>query len=105
MKCCDIGTLSAFCHNYHVYSLEEGVIILTLPLFFFLSYLSFLFKNLIIVDLQCSVNSAVQQSDPFIHIYTCLFLILSSIMFHHKLLDIVPCAIHQDLIACPFQMQ
>ena len=47
MKCCDIGTLSAFCHNYHVYSLEEGVIFLTLPLFFFLSYLSFLFKNLL----------------------------------------------------------
>ena len=49
--------------------------------------------------------SAVQQSNPVlhthkhIHIYT-LFLILSSVMFYHKWLDIVPCAIQQELI-CP----
>ena len=34
-----------------------------------------------------------------------LSLTLSSIMFHHKWLDIVPCAIQQYLIAYLFQMQ
>ena len=38
------------------------------------------------------------------HIYI-LFLILSSIMLHHKWLVIVPSAIQQDLITYPFQMQ
>ena len=31
-----------------------------------------------------------------------LFLILSSIMFYPKRLDIVPCALQQDFIAYPF---
>ena len=48
--------------------------------------------------------SALQQSDPGIHIYT-LFLILSSIMFYHKWMDIGPHALQQDLIAYPLQMQ
>ena len=35
----------------------------------------------------------------FIYIYVyILFLTLFSIMFHHKWLDIVPCAIQQDLM-------
>ena len=34
-----------------------------------------------------------------------LFLTLSSIMFHHNWLDIVSCAIQQDFIAYPLQMQ
>ena len=34
-----------------------------------------------------------------------LFLTLSAIMFHHKWLDIVPCAKEQDLIAYPLQTQ
>ena len=33
-----------------------------------------------------------------------LFLTLSSIMFHHKRLDLMACAIQQDLIAYPLQM-
>ena len=37
--------------------------------------------------------SAIQQSDPVIHKYTFFFLTLSSIMFHRKELDMVPCAI------------
>ena len=52
---------------------------------------------------------AVQQSDPVIHIYMyiytltyVLFLILSSILFYHKRLDIVPCAVQQDLIDCKY---
>ena len=49
--------------------------------------------------------SAVQQSDPVIYIYTYCFLLLSSIMFHHKRLDIVPYAIQLDLIAYPLQMR
>ena len=54
-------------------------------------------------DLQCCANFAVQQSDLLIHIGTLLFLKLSSIMFHPKRLDIVPCAI-QALTAYPFQI-
>ena len=40
-------------------------------------------------------------------VYTQAFFFLdcSSIMFYHKWLDIVPCAIQQDLIAYPLQMQ
>ena len=52
--------------------------------------------------------SAIQQSDPVIYIYIythILFLTLSSIMFHHKWLDIVLCAVQQDLIAYPLRMQ
>ena len=42
----------------------------------------------------------------YIYIYTyILFLALSSIIFHHKWLDIVHCAIQQDLIAYPLHMQ
>ena len=36
--------------------------------------------------------SAVQHSDSVIHIYT-LFILLYSIIFHPKRLDIVPCAV------------
>ena len=45
-----------------------------------------------------------KETQLYIHIYI-IFLTLSSIMFHHKWLDIVPCAIEQDLIAYPLQMQ
>ena len=34
-----------------------------------------------------------------------LFFTLSSIMFHHKWLNIVPCAIQKNLIAYTIQMQ
>ena len=48
---------------------------------------------------QILLYSKVTQSlSPPTHI---VFLTLSSIMFHHKWLDIVPCAIQQDLIAYP----
>ena len=40
----------------------------------------------------------------YTHIYI-LFLTLSSIMFHHKWLYIVPCDTQQDLIAYPLHMQ
>ena len=46
----------------------------------------------IIVDLQCSVNFCFIAKKPsYTNIYI-LFLTLSSILFHHKCLDIVPCA-------------
>ena len=53
--------------------------------------------------------SAVQQSDSvlYTHTYThthILFLILSSIMFYHKRLRSVACAVQQDLIPYPFYM-
>ena len=68
------------------------------------------------LDLIYSVLSisTVQQRDPVIHIYIyiyiyghidSLFLPLSSILLHHKWLDIVPRAAQQDLIAYPFQRQ
>ena len=69
--------------------------------FFFICLVYF-----IIVDLQCSINFCCKAKWPsytYIYIYI-LFLILSSIMFHHKWLDIIPCAIQQDLIAYPLQM-
>ena len=63
----------------------------------FLFLLFFFFKKFLI-KLQLIYNivsiSAVQQSDPVIHIYI-LFLMLFSIMFYHKRLDIVPCAVQQ----------
>ena len=60
-----------------------------------------------IVDLQCSVNFCCKVKWPsytyrYIYDYI-LFFTLSSIMFHCKWLDIVPCAIQQDLIAYPRQ--
>ena len=51
---------------------------------------------------QFLVYSKATQS--YIYIYI-LFLTLSPIMFHHKWLDTAPCAIQQDLIAYPLQMQ
>ena len=65
-----------------------------------------IFMFSITVDLQCSGQflqySKVTQS----YIYTyILYLTLSSIMFHHKLLDIVPRALQQDLFAYPLQME
>ena len=45
--------------------------------------------------------SAVQQSDSVIHIYT-LFFIFFSIIVYYRILNIVPCAIQQDLVVYPF---
>ena len=47
--------------------------------------------------------STVQRSDSVT--IDILFLTLSSIVFHHKGLDRVPCATQQDLTAYPLQMQ
>ena len=45
--------------------------------------------------------SAVHQSDSVIHIHT-LFKIIFSIVVHPRRLDIVPCALQQDLMVYPF---
>ena len=76
------------------------------------SYLKFrsfktfnIFKDFIFhvtVDLQCSVNFCCIEK-WLGHIY--FFLTLSSIIFHHRRLDKIPCAIEQDLIAYPLQMK
>ena len=62
----------------------------------------------ITVDLHSSVNfCCVAKCHSYIYIYThthILFFTLSSIMFHHEWLHIVPCAIQQDLIPYPLQM-
>ena len=39
----------------------------------------------------------IQQSDPFIHIYT-FFFIIFSIMVYHRILNIAPCAKQRDLV-------
>ena len=49
--------------------------------------------------------STIQQGDPRCTCIHSFFLPLSSIMFHHKWLDIVPSTIQQDLIAYLFQRQ
>ena len=64
--------------------------------YFILFFKIFLFFFFAIVDLQCSVNFCCTAKWPshthtHTYIYT-LFLTLSSIMFHYKWLDIVPCA-------------
>ena len=41
--------------------------------------------------------SAVQQSDSVLRIYTSFF-ILFSIMIYHRIVNIVPCAMQQDLV-------
>ena len=41
--------------------------------------------------------STVQQSDSVTHIYT-LFFIFLSIMVYYRALNIVPCAIQEDLV-------
>ena len=76
--------------------------------FFTLSFFKFYdFCFFIIVDLQCSVNFyciTKWPSDTYMYVYI-LFLTLSFIVFHHRWLDIVPCAIQQDLIAYLLQRQ
>ena len=44
--------------------------------------------------------SAIQKSGSIIHIYT-FFFIFFSIMVYHRILNIVPCAIQQDLVGYP----
>ena len=58
--------------------------------------------------------SAVQQSDPVIHMCVCVciyiyiyiymhfFLVLSSVMFYPKKVNTALCTVQQDLIAHPF---
>ena len=72
----------------------------------------FLFFPLWLIYSVLSI-STIQQSDPVIHNmhtfffshYPFFFSHYPSLMFHHKWLDVFPCAIQQDLIACPLQMQ
>ena len=69
--------------NSAVFSLLNDRFLFFLILFYF-------------IEVQLTYNvvfiSAVQQSDSVIHIYT-FFFIFFSIIFYHRILDIVPCAI------------
>ena len=47
--------------------------------------------------------SAVQKSDSVIHIHT-FFFILFSIMVNHRILNIVHCAVQQDLVVYLFSI-
>ena len=70
---------------------------------FILFYFIFIFS----VMFMCSVNFyCIAKGPRHAYTYIFLFLTLSSVMLHpHKWLDIVPCAIQQNLIAYPLQMQ
>ena len=86
-----------------------GVCLFVLAVFYLL-LLKMIFICSSIVSLQCSVNFLpyCQVTQPHTHTHThthTLFLTFSSIMLHHKCLDIVPSAIQQDLTAYPFQRQ
>ena len=67
----------------------------------------------IVVDLQCYVHfllhSKMTQFYTYIHVcihtHTHILFLTLSIIFHHKWLGRVPCAIHLNLIAYPLQMQ
>ena len=63
----------------------------------------FLFFS-IIAGLQCSVNFLLYSKLTQSHIHICIPF-SHTIMLHHKWLDIVLCAIQQDLVAYPFQRQ
>ena len=54
--------------------------------------------------------STVEQRDSVIYIYIYVythtfFFIFFSIMVYHRVLNIVPCAIQEDLVAHPFYIQ
>ena len=93
---------SSLIHLHRAVQFSQQYLLKRLPFLFFKIFLLQLIYNVLSI-------SAVQQSDPVIYIYIFfshyLFLTLSSTMAHQKCLDIVPCAIQQDLIAHPFQMQ
>ena len=64
------------------------------------------------IDLQCSVNFCCIANFPVIYIYIYTYIYIYS--FYHSILphvpsqvvsNIVPCAIQQELIAHPLQMQ
>ena len=69
-----------------------GIIILIL-------FKNFLFENICFIKLYL-VYSVVLISDSFIHISTFLFM-LFSIRVHHRVLNIVPCAVQYDLVIYP----
>lgn len=72
--------------------LQVKAVLLPIPRFYFIFQI---LKLSVIFDLQHSANFI--STAEWLHI---LFLTLSSILFHHKWLDMVPCAvIQQDLIA------
>ena len=90
--------------SFTVYHFSTGVSpILNWTEFFFHAFLVFLFFkffNLFFIEVQLNYNvpfAAVQQSDSFIHTYT-FFLIFFFIIVYHRVLDIGPCAVQQDLV-------
>ena len=64
---------------------------------------SFFKKNILLtyswITMLCSL--LLYSSDSVLHVYT-LFSIFLSIMAHHRILKIVPCAIQQGLVVYPF---
>jgi len=63
-----------------------------------------IFIFFIIAVIQCSVNFLLYSMVTQLHIH--LYILFSYIIrLHHKWLDTVPSATHQDLIANPFQKQ
>ena len=74
-----------------------------LAVFLFMFY-DFYFFHYSWFTVFLSISTVQQMTQSYICIYLfILFLTLSSIMFHHKWLDMVPCALQQDLIAYPLK--
>ena len=93
--------------------LKEELVSLFIFIFFqdiklYLNFIHFkIFFNYSWFRIFCPFLLYSKVTQLYIYIYThthILFLTLSSIIFHHKSLDIAPCAIQQDLNAYPFQM-
>ena len=66
--------------------------------FFLFSFYMFLIEVSLIYNVM--LISPVQQSVSVIHIYTFLF-IFFSVTVYHRILNIVPCALQQDLVVYP----
>ena len=64
---------------------------------------SFLQSYRSVADLQCCVNFYC-RAKGFSDTHT-FFFIVFSIMVYHRVLNIVPCAVQEDLVAHPFYIQ
>ena len=90
---------------------KEMVVARNFLFFISIIFLGFCFFYYSWFTLFCQFLLYIKVTQPYICMCVCIIcthiflLTLSSIMFHHKRLDIVPCEIQQDLISYPFQMQ
>ena len=96
---------SAFYYNFqlHVYKLQPLLQTLVGKIFFLLQYIFKMYFIEVQLIYNVVLTSTIQQNDSVKHIYT-FFFIFFSIMFYHRILNIAPCAIEQDLVVYPFYL-